>query len=166
MSVTSLLNLVTRSAEREVRLIQLSKLESLQGKQTFNRKEAINWFHQVFRHCPLPTWIKDEKHISLAVNPAYSELYEVAGTQGLSFIGKDDTVWPEAVAEDFHKHDKRALVDGYVITHEHIRNPITNIQESIIGAKWILILEDGEQLLIGIASGNIPKPIAALRDGR
>jgi len=110
--------------------------------------------------------MKDKRHVALAVNPAYSELYETATKQGLSFVGSTDESWPAEAAADFHLYDDKALRDGYTVTHEHVRNPVTGIEESIIGAKWVITLSDGDELVIGIAGGIIPKPHSALRDGR
>jgi len=161
------LRLVNLSSEidylrRDVQLEQLCLLRERQGEQSPPRVSAISQFYKMFNHCPFPAWIKDRKFVMLAHNPAYTELYEHAPKD--SFVGHGDTAWDSDTADAFHRFDAQALARGYAITHEQIPRQKTGINEDLLGAKWVWTTSDGEDLIVGIVTGNMPLPRSALHD--
>lgn len=99
---------------------------------------------------PMPMWVKDRGGVILFANKAYEE--EHLTERGFTlddYVGnRDESVWPDIVADEFRRHDALVLQRGKVWRgFEHIEQPDGSLAPMRI-MKWPIML-DGIVVAIG-----------------
>lgn len=154
-----------RYEEREAQIRAFETLQSRLGEQPKSIHDAVFAFRSMFRWCPFPAWVKNADGYMLAKNPAYMEIYGRSKSDE-AYIGLwDSAVWPEETAKRYDLNDGEALEHGSTVKHESIYNDVTRRTEALDVAKWTWVLSNGDRLVVGIVTGNIPLPKCARYDG-
>ena len=150
-----------RAAERDALIDQIELLQSRLGEQPKSIHDAVFAFRAMFKMCPFPAWVKNSDGYMLAKNPAYTEIYGSA-TSDERYIGLlDSDVWPEETAARYDANDREALSEGSMVRFEKIENEVTGRPEALEVAKWAWVLDNGDKLVVGVVTGNIPQPSCA-----
>lgn len=154
-----------RYQEREAQIRAFETLQGRLGQQPKSIHDAVFAFRAMFRWCPFPAWLKNAEGYMLAKNPAYMEVYGKSKSDD-RYIGlRDAAVWPDETAERYDANDKEALEHGSIVKHEQIYNEMTHRTEALDVAKWTWGLENGDRVVVGVVTGNIPMPSCARYDG-
>jgi len=133
----------------------IAQLRVLDAKLTRHLSQASTnelvseWFFSL----PWPAWVKGLDGTLLAMNPAYTEAYDVSVHD---YVGTVDGVWPEATRKLFGENDAEVLRTERAATYiERFHNPRTNRNENALVLKFP-VYESGNLWGVGGVAVYIP----------